>query len=91
MKIAEVRKPPLFLFYIIAFIIYNRSFSRRIPSAVQSGCVRRPIGFRPPSDQIPSAIRSDCVRRRWLIIGSTPYRICMLSVCLSNLTLFLPI
>ena len=25
--------------------------------------VRRPIGFRPPSDQIPSAVRSDCVRR----------------------------
>ena len=26
-------------------------------------CVRRPIGFRPPSDQIPSAVQSDCVRR----------------------------
>ena len=25
--------------------------------------VRRPIGFRPPSDQIPSAVRSDSVRR----------------------------
>ena len=25
--------------------------------------VRRPIGFRPPSDQIPSAVQSDCVRR----------------------------
>ena len=24
---------------------------------------RRPIGFRPPSDQSPSAVRSDCVRR----------------------------
>ena len=25
--------------------------------------VRRPIGFRPPSDQIASAVRSDSVRR----------------------------
>ena len=25
--------------------------------------VRRPIRFRPPSDQIPSAVRSDSVRR----------------------------
>ena len=25
--------------------------------------VRRPIGFRPPSDQIASAVQSDCVRR----------------------------
>ena len=25
--------------------------------------VRRPIGFRPPSNQIPSAARSDSVRR----------------------------
>ena len=26
-------------------------------------CVRRPIGFRPPSNRIPSAVRSDSVRR----------------------------
>ena len=32
-------------------------------SAVQSDCVRRPIGFRPPPDQIPYAARSDSVRR----------------------------
>ena len=32
-------------------------------SAVRSDSVRRPIGFRPPSDQIPSAVRSDSVRR----------------------------
>ena len=25
--------------------------------------VRRPIGFRPPSDRIPSAVQSDSVRR----------------------------
>ena len=27
------------------------------------GTVRRPIGFRPPSDRFPSAVRSDSVRR----------------------------
>ena len=32
-------------------------------SAVQSVSVRRPIGFRPPSDRIPFAIRLDSVRR----------------------------
>ena len=30
---------------------------------LSSFSVRRPIGFRPPSDQIPYAARSDCVRR----------------------------
>ena len=33
-----------------------------LASAVRSVSVRRPIGFRPPSNQIPSAIRSDSVR-----------------------------
>ena len=32
-------------------------------SRFPSDSVRRPIGFRPPSDQIPSAVRSDSVRR----------------------------
>ena len=31
--------------------------------AVRSVSVRRPIGFRPPSDRIPFAVRSDSVRR----------------------------
>ena len=35
----------------------------RIASAVQSDCVRRPIGLRSPSDRIASAVQSDCVRR----------------------------
>ena len=35
----------------------------KAPSAVRSDSVRRPIGFRSPSDQIPFAVRSDCVRR----------------------------
>ena len=35
----------------------------QIASAVQSDCVRRPIGLRSPPDQIASAVRSDCVRR----------------------------
>ena len=40
------------------FIVCVQSFA----SAVQSDSVRRPIGFRPPSNRIPSAIQSDCVR-----------------------------
>ena len=32
-------------------------------SAVQSVSVRRPIGFRSPSNRIPSAVQSDSVRR----------------------------
>ena len=34
-----------------------------LASAVQSDSVRRPIGFRSPSDQIPYAVQSDSVRR----------------------------
>ena len=30
---------------------------------LSSFSVRRPIGFRPPSDWIPSAVRLNCVRR----------------------------
>ena len=41
------------------FIVCVQSFA----SAVQSDSVRRPIGFRSPSDRIPSAIQSDSVRR----------------------------
>ncbi len=33
-----------------------------LASAVQSDSVRRPIGFRTPSNQIPFAARSDSVR-----------------------------
>ena len=39
------------------FVIVSRPPSNRIPSAVQSDSVRRPIRFRTPSDQIPSAVR----------------------------------
>ena len=35
----------------------SRPPSDRIPSAVQSDSVRRPIGLRPPSDRIASAVR----------------------------------
>ena len=38
-----------------------RSPSDRIPSAVRSDSVRRPIGFRPPSNQIASAARWQCL------------------------------
>ena len=36
------------------YIIYHRFATVR---------VRRPIGYRPPSDQVPFAARSDSVRR----------------------------
>ena len=41
------------------FIVCVQSFA----SAVQSDSVRRPIGFRTPSDWIPFAVQSDSVRR----------------------------
>ena len=34
----------------------------KVPFAVRSDSVRRPIGLRSVSDQIPFAVRSDCVR-----------------------------
>lgn len=34
-------------------VIVSRSVSDWVASAVQSGCVRRPIGFRSVSDRIP--------------------------------------
>ena len=36
--------------------------------------VRRPIGFRPPSDRIPFAVRLDSVRRRWKSVGKNVAR-----------------
>ena len=56
---------PMFFYKVMAFVaisgvypalacvIVSRSVSDRVASAVQSGCVRRPIGLRPPSDRIP--------------------------------------
>ena len=40
------------------FIVCVQSFA----SAVQSDSVRRPIGFRPPSNRIPFAVQLDSVR-----------------------------
>ena len=34
-------------------VIVSRTVSDRVASAVQSGCVRRPIGLRSVSDRIP--------------------------------------
>ena len=45
------------------FLAQFAAFCHRAPSAVRSDSVRRPIRFRPPSDQIPSAVRLDRVRR----------------------------
>ena len=56
---------PMFFYKVIAFVaisgvypalvcvIVSRSVSDRVASAVQSGCVRRPIGLRLVSDRIP--------------------------------------
>ena len=56
---------PMFFYKVMAFVaisgvypasvcvIVSRSVSDRVASAVQSGCVRRPIGLRSVSDRIP--------------------------------------
>ena len=46
-----------FLLRLLRFVIVLRPPSDRIPSAVRSDSVRRPIGLRPPPDWIPSAAR----------------------------------
>ena len=65
-KICDKTPASLMFFYkVMAFVaisgvypalvcvIVSRSVSDRVASAVQSGCVRRPIGLRSPSDRIP--------------------------------------
>ena len=47
--------------FCLRYVIGHRT--RSAPNAIRTDTVRRPIGFRPPSDQIASAVRSDCVRR----------------------------
>ena len=42
--------------------MFNKHFRTPKHHVLLSDSVRRPIGFRPPSDQIPSAARSDSVR-----------------------------
>ena len=46
----------------LSFSHRSRPPPNRIPFAVQSDSVRRPIRFRTPSDQIPYAVQSDSVR-----------------------------
>lgn len=43
--------------------MFNKHFRTPKHHVLLSDSVRRPIGFRPPSDWIPSAVRSDSVRR----------------------------
>ena len=43
--------------HIILYIIHPLNFRCPKPQLLSSCSVRRPIGFRPPSDQIPSAVR----------------------------------
>ena len=53
-----------FLLRLLRFVIVLRTPRDRIPSAVRSDSVRRPIRFRPPSDQIASAVRRLMLRDR---------------------------
>lgn len=55
---------------VYSSLVYSSPI-KPIASAVQSDCVRRPIGLRLPSNRIASAVRSDCVR--------CPIRLCPLS------------
>ena len=48
--------------YRCSMLLFTLCFCHRCASAVRSVSVRRPIRFRPPSDQIPSATQSDSVR-----------------------------
>ena len=43
--------------------MFNKHFRTPKHHVLLSDSVRRPIRFRPPSDQIPSATQSDSVRR----------------------------
>ena len=45
------------------YIIQPLNFCCPKPQLLSSCSVRRPIGFRPPSNRIPSAVQSDSVRR----------------------------
>ena len=45
------------------FVVFDNLKLFPVAFAVRSDSVRRPIRFRPPSNQIPSAARSDSVRR----------------------------
>ena len=56
------------------FVTVLRPPSDRIPSAVRSDSVRRPIRFRSASDRIAFGVRSDCVRRP-IGLRSVSYRI----------------
>ena len=46
-----------FLSFSLAFLTVTRTPPDRIPFAIRSDSVRRPIGFRSPSDQIPFGAR----------------------------------
>ena len=68
----------------------RRPPSDRIPSAVRSDSVRRPIRFRPPSDRIPFAVRSDSERRPshflllYALITCAPAPRCRAAPCRSS-------
>lgn len=48
--------------FVVGTCHRSRPPPNQFASAIQSDCVRRPVGLRPPSGQIASAVQSDCVR-----------------------------
>ena len=48
--------------FCLLYVVVLPAICHRTPNAIRTDTVRRPIGFRPPSDWIPYAARSDSVR-----------------------------
>ena len=48
--------------FCLLYVVVLPAICHRTPYAIRTDTVRRPIGFRSPSDQIAFAVRSDCVR-----------------------------
>ena len=53
---------------VYSSLVYSSPI-KPIASAVQSDCVRRPIGLRPPSDQVASAVRR--LYQHWYIVQTS--------------------
>ena len=66
----------------------NLNFCCPKPQLLSSCSVRRPIRFRPPSDQIPSATRSDSVRHP---IGFRPPSATLLMLLHQSATTYTPL
>ena len=77
-----------FPLHIIIYIIQPLNFRCPKPQLLSSCSVRRPIGFRPPSNRIPSAVRSDSVRRP---IGFRPPSATLLMLLHQSATTYTPL